>query len=336
MSFWASFDGSYESGLMWYRLSSTHAARAASARARTRVIRGAREWQQLGAACTMRSCKPPRAAPDPRRPSASSRSRPSPSRCANRSTPRELTYSRCSAPASAARSRWRRPRRRGPPLTPLLAASKAGDANGVQAALQSGEQAASANDGDRGALHYAAAGGHDTVVRGLVQANADVNQPSIKANATPLVLAAKAAKASTVQVLLELGAQPGVKTRKGLTALDVAQAGAAQPATAAAMGHVIALLQQAAGGGGGVSAPAFGAAPAPAPAFGAASAPAAGAFRRLRRGGGAPAFGAASTPGIVLWRRVGGIVALAPRRRRGIRSVRRRRRRRPRSVRRRR
>ena len=75
----------------------------------------------------------------------------------------------------------------GPPLTPLLAASKAGDVNGVQAALQSGEQAASANDGDRGALHYAAAGGHDTVVRGLVQANADVNQPSIKANATPLV-----------------------------------------------------------------------------------------------------------------------------------------------------
>jgi ankyrin repeat protein len=70
-------------------------------------------------------------------------------------------------------------------------------------------------------LHYAATTGMTDVVQLLLAnfAYIDAESPN---GSTPLMMAARYGSAATVKVLLEAGADPGLKNQRGLTALDFA------------------------------------------------------------------------------------------------------------------
>lgn len=71
-------------------------------------------------------------------------------------------------------------------------------------------------------LHYAAARGHDDIVRLLVDnfAYVDAESPNLT---TPLMMAAMYGSASTVATLLDAGADPSLRNVQGLGALEFAQ-----------------------------------------------------------------------------------------------------------------
>ena len=77
----------------------------------------------------------------------------------------------------------------------------------------------------RTALYYAAAGGSDGILRMLLARGVDVNQKDTMAS-TPLIAAAGACNATTIELLLDAGADPAVKDRGpfgGSTALESAE-----------------------------------------------------------------------------------------------------------------
>ena len=105
------------------------------------------------------------------------------------------------------------------------------------------------------ALCVAAYKGRNDNVATLVRLNADVNMAqSCGDGYTPLCMAAWGVKTATVGQLLELGALPSTRNKKGLTPRDLA--------LAKEHGEVVALLQHAEqqqqpahnGGGGGATA----------------------------------------------------------------------------------
>ena len=71
-------------------------------------------------------------------------------------------------------------------------------------------------------LHYAAANGHDDIVKLLLDHSAYVDAGSPNGT-TPLVMAARGGHVSTVKLLLDNGADLTVKNQIGLTALDFAK-----------------------------------------------------------------------------------------------------------------
>ena len=73
-------------------------------------------------------------------------------------------------------------------------------------------------------LHYAAAGGHDAVVRLLLDhfAYVDAESPN---QTTPLMMAAMYGTASGVALLLEAGADASLRNTLGMNALDFARVG---------------------------------------------------------------------------------------------------------------
>ena len=99
-----------------------------------------------------------------------------------------------------------------------LAAGK-GDMAGAQACLQAGDPIDQPDQHGNAALHLAAKGGHGTLIQMLAGARANVNLQATTTGATPLVFAAMNGHAAAVQQLLGFGAQPGLATRKGKTAL---------------------------------------------------------------------------------------------------------------------
>ncbi|WP_347554321.1 ankyrin repeat domain-containing protein [Robbsia sp. KACC 23696] len=68
-------------------------------------------------------------------------------------------------------------------------------------------------------LHYAASTGDDDIVTMLLTAHADVNARSPN-DTTPLMMAARGGYASTIQLLVQHGANPLAKNQLGMTALD--------------------------------------------------------------------------------------------------------------------
>ena len=74
------------------------------------------------------------------------------------------------------------------------------------------------------ALHYAASGGHDAIVRLLLVHHAYVDAESPNGS-TPLMLAARYGSTASVKLLLQEGAQADQKNQQGLNALDFAKLG---------------------------------------------------------------------------------------------------------------
>ncbi|CAN7348483.1 ankyrin repeat domain-containing protein [Trinickia sp. LjRoot230] len=79
-------------------------------------------------------------------------------------------------------------------------------------------------------LHYAAANGHDDIVQLLVAHSAYLDAASPNGT-TPLMMAARANRISTMKVLLDAGADPRLKNQIGMTALDFAKRYNAKDAT---------------------------------------------------------------------------------------------------------
>ena len=111
----------------------------------------------------------------------------------------------------------------------LHEAARAGDLNGVQAALH--HSAPDVRDGrDNNALHYAAAGGYEPLIPVLAQAGAGVNAKNMEGN-TPLMLAVQNGLPLTCLSLMAVGADPLMEDRQGrdvaaLAEIQIAKRGA--------------------------------------------------------------------------------------------------------------
>jgi ankyrin repeat protein len=70
-------------------------------------------------------------------------------------------------------------------------------------------------------LHYAATAGSEPVVRLLLEHHAYIDASSPN-ESTPLMMAAMYGNAATVKLLLDAGADPGLKNALGMTAIDFA------------------------------------------------------------------------------------------------------------------
>lgn len=86
------------------------------------------------------------------------------------------------------------------------------------------------------ALHYAAAAGDDAIVGQLLAHRAALDAPSPRASGafTPLMIAAREGHDSTVQRLLDAGADASLRNAEGMTALQIAER-ADRPKIAAAI-----------------------------------------------------------------------------------------------------
>lgn len=73
-------------------------------------------------------------------------------------------------------------------------------------------------------LHYAASGGHVSLISLLLENSAYIDAESPNGS-TPLMLAAMYGTEASVKLLLQEGADPKIKNQQGLTALDFAQRG---------------------------------------------------------------------------------------------------------------
>jgi ankyrin repeat protein len=103
----------------------------------------------------------------------------------------------------------------------LMLASLSGQENIVRQLIDRG---ADINKPGWTALHYAASGGHDAIVRLLLVHHAYVDAESPNGS-TPLMLAARYGSTASVKLLLQEGAQAGQKNQQGLNALDFAKLG---------------------------------------------------------------------------------------------------------------
>lgn len=102
--------------------------------------------------------------------------------------------------------------------TALMIASFLGNAPALAALLEKGAQV---NQTGWTALHYAAANGHDGIIRMLLDKSAYIDAESPN-KTTPLMMAARAGKIHTVKLLLDEGADATLKNAQGMTAIDFA------------------------------------------------------------------------------------------------------------------
>lgn len=103
--------------------------------------------------------------------------------------------------------------------TPVMMAALKGRLDWVKALVQRG---ALINDAGWTALHYAASGTHEEVVRWLISQGADLNARSPNGT-TPLMMAAGYGGISSAEVLLEAGADAALRNDHGMTAADFAR-----------------------------------------------------------------------------------------------------------------
>ena len=101
----------------------------------------------------------------------------------------------------------------------LMMASLGGDLNLVNLLIS---KDAEVNKKGWAPLHYAAANGHDDIVKVLLDHSAYVDAGSPNGT-TPLMMAARGGHVSTVKLLLDNGADLSVKNQIGMTALDFAK-----------------------------------------------------------------------------------------------------------------
>jgi ankyrin repeat protein len=106
--------------------------------------------------------------------------------------------------------------------TALMMAAFKHNQPAVEALLAKG---AAVNRPGWSALHYAAASGDDEIARILLRhgAKIDASSPAGTGLFTPLMMAAREGHSSTALLLIDLGANPGLKNSEGLTAAQIAE-----------------------------------------------------------------------------------------------------------------
>lgn len=100
--------------------------------------------------------------------------------------------------------------------TPLMMAALRGDLNLARRLVELGAQV---NRPGWTPLHYAATGGHIPVTRWLLEESAYIDADSPNGT-TPLMMAARQARQSIVELLIAEGADPTVRNEAGLTVTD--------------------------------------------------------------------------------------------------------------------
>jgi ankyrin repeat protein len=110
------------------------------------------------------------------------------------------------------------------PTTPLLMLATTHRTEAVRALLDAGAQVDEADDDGITILSWAAIANRVDMARLLIQRGADVNHVD-KKGMTPLLYAASIdfGDSAMIDLLLHSGAQPGARTKEGLTALDLAR-----------------------------------------------------------------------------------------------------------------
>ena len=110
--------------------------------------------------------------------------------------------------------------------TPLVRACLSDDLETIEVLLAAGaDHAATGNDTfGSTCLHLAARYGHNDVLRALIAAGADVNQPNAVFGATPLSTAAFYGNVEALQILFASGADLDARSDDGTTALGWARA----------------------------------------------------------------------------------------------------------------
>lgn len=102
--------------------------------------------------------------------------------------------------------------------SPLMMAALKGH---VDLARKLIERGADVNKTGWTALHYAATGGHLAIIELLLEHHAYIDAESPNGT-TPLMMAAQYGSIDAVRLLLEAGADPGLKNQLGLSAIDFA------------------------------------------------------------------------------------------------------------------
>ena len=107
--------------------------------------------------------------------------------------------------------------------TPLMIASKLGHAAVVFALLRAEANVICITPKEKyTALHYAASGGYDDIVHALIMAHAPKDMTTTSGNLTPLLLAMMSSRTSTINLLLDMGANAAIPDVAGMTTLHFA------------------------------------------------------------------------------------------------------------------
>lgn len=104
----------------------------------------------------------------------------------------------------------------------LFNAARDGVVNAVRKWVKRGADVNAANDKGFCSLMLAVHGGHMTVVRLLAELGADMNKISSINNATPVFVACLRGNAEMVQLVIELGGEPNVRTNEDVTPIQAA------------------------------------------------------------------------------------------------------------------
>ncbi|HJO08344.1 MAG TPA: ankyrin repeat domain-containing protein [Verrucomicrobiota bacterium] len=101
----------------------------------------------------------------------------------------------------------------------ILEAAKLGDGQRVSECLSAGAKVDQPDTTGATALHWAALGGHDHIIRQLLNAKANVNAVEAGSGMTPLHGAARWSRLTSAKLLLANGAKVDVRDRFGRTPL---------------------------------------------------------------------------------------------------------------------
>ena len=101
----------------------------------------------------------------------------------------------------------------------IFEAAKLGDGQRVSECLSAGAKVDQPDTTGATALHWAALGGHDHIIRQLLNAKADVNAAEAGSGMTPLHGAARWNRLTSARLLLANGAKVDVRDRFGRTPL---------------------------------------------------------------------------------------------------------------------
>ena len=124
-----------------------------------------------------------------------------------------------------------------PADSPVADAARRGDADGVRALLQQGDDANAAHGDGMSALHWAAERGDARIAEMLLYAGANAEAVTRIGQYTPLHLASRGGRAAVAKLLLDAGATVAVTSNGGTTSLHLAAASGSVDVVEALVDH---------------------------------------------------------------------------------------------------